>query len=287
MPKTVSGPLLTQNRCSLAYGTPLQIHHVQYDVPVPTMKDVAEPDAGPAEQLPTSIFIAFITLTEVLARYLEHIYHVSKDIPPNSASASDFEILLSSWEGKLTDEVRRIVIRGTDINAAGAANLRLGYLAVKLLLKRIQLDLDRARQPVKQDTESQYFFQAQRASEEMVHLVQELDHPHLCGFWLPVLAFSLTSATTFLLKASLQSVSEAGIQTPSYRIARDMVDTLRRHRRDSSWDLADHCLESCSNIVEKIGNWCENPGWTWTDDSGFLDLMSLDLSGLDEFAAGF
>jgi hypothetical protein len=271
----------------LAYGTPLQIHHAQHDVPVPAVKDVAETDVGLAQNLSSSIFIAFITLTEVLGRYLEHIYHVSKDFPPLPVSTSDFEILLSSWEGKLTDEVRRIVIRGTDINATGAPNLRLAYLAVKLLLKRIQLDLDRVGQPVKQDTDSQYFFQAQRASEEMVHLVQELNHFHLCGFWLPVLAFSLTSATTFLLKASLQSVSETGIQTPSFRMARDMVDTLRRHRRDCSWDLANHCLETCSDIVEKIGNWCESSSWTFTDDSGFLDLMSLDLSALDEFSAGF
>lgn len=223
----------------------------------------------------------------MLGRYLRHIYQISKDAPQRSASACEFEILLSSWERNLTDDVRRIVIRGTDINAAGAPNLRLAYLSVKLLLKRIQLDLDKSERPIQQDTESQYFFQAQSVSEEMVHLVQELTGPHLCGFWLSVSAFSLTSATTFLLKAALQSFSETGIQSSSYRMARDMIDTLRLHRKEFSWDLADHCLETCGDIIEKIGNACESSTWTFTDDSEFLDMMNLDLSVLDEFSAGF
>lgn len=194
----------------------------------------------------------------------------------------DLELVLNEWEEALSDDVRRLVIRGTDLSAPGAANFRLAYLAVKLLLRRIQLDLDKATSQGKEDCVSQYYMQAQRAADEIVHLVQELRAPHLRGFWVPVIAFSFTSATTFLLRCALRLKNSR--QSAPLTTAKDMIRTLRTYRQNFSWDLADNCLATCGDIVEKIE--AEN----LDSSTGFPDFeafMDMDMSVLDDFFTGF
>ncbi|KAF7592696.1 hypothetical protein BBP40_012598 [Aspergillus hancockii] len=273
--------------CSLAYGTPLQIHRAQYDVPLPTMDDLCSPGASRLQIAASAVFIALTTLTEVLGRYLEHVYKFSRNTPyPPETSPVDLERLLSEWEESLSDDIRRVVLRGTHLNTPGAANFRLAYLAVKLLLRRIQLDLDTAITHVDDDTASPFYTQAQWAAEEIVHLVEELDESHFRGFWIPVHAFSLTSATTFLLRCGLRRGNLNG--NAPLKLARDMISTLRSHRDNFNWDLADNCLANCSELVEKIGS-AETGGDSlmsaFPDFQGHLDIMSPSV--LDELLIGF
>ncbi|KAE8153751.1 fungal-specific transcription factor domain-containing protein [Aspergillus avenaceus] len=214
--------------CSLAYGTPLQVHRAQYDVPFPTVDDLSS----------------------------------------------------------LTDDVRRIVLRGTNLDIPGAANFRLAYLAVKMLLRRIQLNLNRSAPHVEDDNASPYYSYAQSAAEDIVYLVQELREPHLHGFWIPAHAFSLTSATMFLLRCGLRRTDQ-NRNTP-LKIARDMIDTLRAHRRDFDWDLADNCLECCGELVERISDTSldgEGLGSDLQDIEGDF-TFDLDSIGLEEFFFG-
>ncbi|KAB8279670.1 fungal-specific transcription factor domain-containing protein [Aspergillus minisclerotigenes] len=271
--------------CSLAYGTPLQIHRAQYDVPYPTMEDLCSPNASHSQIAAALVFLSLITLTDVLSTYLQHVYKVSESTAyPPEMSSVDLERLLTDWEESLSGDVRRIALRGTHLNAPGAANFRLAYLAVKLLLRRIQLDLDADNMKADDDTTSPFYTQAQRAAEEIVHLVRELDEPHLRGFWIPVHAFSLTSATTFLLRSGLRR-RNAHSNAP-LKLAEDMISTLRTHRDRFSWDLADNCLTTCSDLVEKLSS-AEAGNDSLSADPAFQDIEFYNSSFLDELLMGF
>jgi len=88
-----------------------------------------------------SCFMAFTTLTEVLGRCLEHVYHLEKDFSKKQVESQfDLENYLINWEDSLNDSLRRLVIRGTNLVGRGAANLRHSYLSVKLLIRRSQLE---------------------------------------------------------------------------------------------------------------------------------------------------
>lgn len=246
-------------RCSLAYGTPLQIHRAQYDVAFPVIDDLCTPNSTPSEVAAASVFVALTTLTEVLAQYLEHVYNVSNsgEFPFSKMSAMNLERALSAWEESLSDGIRRIVVRGTNLDAPGAANFRLAYLAVKLLLRRLQLDADRPSAATIENYDedgmgSPFYIQAQRAAEEIVHLMQELDESHFRGFWIPVNALCLTSATTFLLRTALRKRNSTTSLNAPLNISRDMIQVLRSHRQRFAWDLADDCLAACGELVDKI-----------------------------------
>ncbi|KAJ5742730.1 uncharacterized protein N7511_011131 [Penicillium nucicola] len=236
--------------CSLAYGTPLHIHREQYDVPFPSIDDMCSTGGSLCQRTAASIFIALTGLTDVLSRFLEHVYSVSKESRQSEMSAIQLENLLNEWEESLNGDVRRLVLRGTDLQGPGAANLRLAYLAVRLLLRRIQLDINKSIVQPEDDTISPYYMNAQRAAEDIAHLVQELDETQLRGFWIPVHAFSINSATMFLLRSGLLMRHQSR-NTP-LKTANDIINTLQSHRRKFDWDLADNCLDNCTDLVEKI-----------------------------------
>ncbi|EQL28806.1 hypothetical protein BDFG_08490 [Blastomyces dermatitidis ATCC 26199] len=208
----------------------------KHDVPIPNAEDLCPPGASPSSIAATSVFISLITLTDVLGRYLEYIYHVAKSSPdPFEISATNPKLLLGKWEQTLSDDIRKAVMRGTHLDAPGAANLRLSYLAVKLLLRRIQLDRDRGPLPVEETFDCPFYLRAQRAAEDIVHFVQELDESHCRGFWIPANGFTLTSAMSFLLRSALRSRnSSAHNNNTPLKLARDMIDALQHPRRDFS-----------------------------------------------------
>lgn len=272
--------LVPPRRCSLAYGTPLQIHRAQYDVPFPTVNDLCAESASPDHRAAASVFIALATLTEVLACYLEHVYNVAKDSShSNDPPAIELEQTLGEWEESLSDDIRRFVLRGTNLDVPGAANFRLAYLAVKLLLRRIQIDLNKRSMEVEDDT-SPFYHHAQRAAEEIVLLVQELNETQLRGFWIPVHAFSLTSATTFLLRSGLRGKSQH--RTRPLRIARDMAKTLQAHRRNFDWDLADDCLCHCVGLIEKVAMTEGDGDVSLHGIPDFSDNLDIDASVLED-----
>jgi hypothetical protein len=125
---------------------------------------------------------------------------------------------------------------------------------------------------VEDDTLSPFYMHAQRAAEEIAYLVQELDETQCSGFWIPVHAFSLTSATMFLLRSGLRMKSR-GRNTP-LKIARDMVNALQAHRQKFDWDLADNCLTSCGELLDRIG--------AAESDSGVAAAPASEFPGIPE-----
>ncbi|CEL02244.1 hypothetical protein ASPCAL03415 [Aspergillus calidoustus] len=258
--------------CSLAYGTPLQVHRAQYDVPLPSVDDICPHPCSPREKAAASVFVALTTLTDVLAHYLEHVYSVSRTFQPISLSEADLEQIIRDWEESLGDDVRHLVLRGTKLDIPGAANFRLAYLSVNLLLYRIQLNMNKSSLQVEDGTLSLFYMHAQRAAEEIAYLVQELDEAQCSGFWIPVHAFSLTSAASFLLRSGLRMKSR-GRNTP-LKIARDMVNALQAHRQNFDWDLADNCLTSCGELLDRIG--------AAESDSGVAAAPASEFPGIPE-----
>lgn len=233
-----------------------------------------------------SIFVALTSLTEVLSCYLEHVYSVSK-VFTMEKSAAELEQHLSEWEVSLSDDIRRLLLRGAHLHAPGAANFRLAYLSVKLLLRRIQLGLDKSTRQFDEETVSPFHTHAQRAAEDIVNLMQELDESHLNGFWIPVNAFSLTSSTTFLLRSALRMKTSNHRNAP-LRMAKNMIDTLHSYQQDFSWDLADHCLANCGDLLERINSVEASGGDAWSPGfPDFSEYLDLDASMLDEHFPGF
>ncbi|KAL4806233.1 fungal-specific transcription factor domain-containing protein [Aspergillus unguis] len=278
--------LIHDRWCSLAYGTPLQVHRAQYDVPLPTVNDICPNTAPEHEKAAASVFVAFASLTDILARYLEHVCSVSKEFSQSTVSEIRLEQILRDWEDSLGDDVRHIVLRGIHLDIPGAANFRLAYLSVKLLLRRLQLSTNKASLQIADDMASPFYMHAQRAAEEIAYLVQELDESQFQGFWIPVHAFSLTSATMFLLRSGLRMRNETR-NTP-LKIAHDMVNTLQSHRRNFDWDLADNCVAHCRELLDRIGM-AETDNTAAPEFTGIPDGLEIDPSVFEDLLgnAGF
>lgn len=205
-------------------------------------------------------------------------------------STAGLERTLGEWEESLSGDIRRLALRGTRLDVPGAANFRLAYLAVKLLLRRIQLDLCKNAAQAVDDATELYHMNAERVAEEIAHLVQELDESQLRGFWIPAHAFSITSATMFLLRNGLRGRHQS--HNTSLKIAKDMIKTLQSHRRNFDWDLADHCLTHCSELVDKIGRdqddndtfmpEIRDPSENWDIDPSVMDELFFGVTGLAE-----
>jgi hypothetical protein len=233
-----------------------------------------------------SCFIALTTLTQVLGHCLEHVYHLERGLPSQQEdSPHRLESLLTGWEDSLDDNLRRLVIRGTSLNGPGVANLRLCYLAVKLLIQRTQLDWDRVSLQIN-DIDSRHYIQVRRIAEEIVDFVRELNEDHFGDFWIPLNAYSLTSATTFLMRSALNSRGQT--HNPPLNLARTMINTLESHRSTYNWDLADNCLLNCKDLVAKIELACEESSINTQEFQDFLsDDLDRDIAALNGLLPGF
>ncbi|KAM0276895.1 hypothetical protein ACHAQH_006267 [Verticillium albo-atrum] len=136
----------------------------------------------------------------------------------------------------------------------GASNLRLAYLSIKLLLRRIELNRDKeTANSLPHKLENRYM-EVRRTAEEIVSLVQEFEEAQLGDFWLPVAAFTFSHTVTFLIRCALETEdSPLGLsQSPSLNMAKELLDALRQHQAHRGWDLADISLAQHSEIVDKL-----------------------------------
>jgi hypothetical protein len=236
---------------SVAYGTPSHISASQYDVPLPCPQFFEQCTQDARESKATLVFAALAGLTDVLAHYLEVLYDTTKS---RRADTAGLEHRLNQWIDRLESSVRHIITRGNDLTLPGAANLRLAYLSVQLLLRKFTLEEDTASEDPGSAALANRYIQVRRTAEDIVILVQELQPEQLGDFWMPVSAFVFQSATTFLIRCALETQESVGglAQSSSLRLASDLLAALRSHRQDSGWDLGDICLAQHSEVVEKL-----------------------------------
>jgi hypothetical protein len=198
-----------------------------------------------------SVFIALVKLTDVVYHHLQYIYNVDKDRPNNT---TDLELVLNNWVESLTGTVRLTILRGSHLDVPGASNLRLSYLTTRLLLQRIELESNKKLFQAQDRRLANRYIQGRRTAEEILLLTQELTPEQLGDFWLSSHAFLYPATVNYLLRCGLETEdSPAGlVQSASFRIAHELVNTLRAHKEKYSWDLADVCLAQHAEIVDKI-----------------------------------
>ncbi|KXH61980.1 fungal specific transcription factor domain-containing protein [Colletotrichum salicis] len=237
---------------SLAYGTPPQLRSGQHDVSLPTVEQLCGSAPNPIDYEATSVYLAFVALARFLDRFLERIYDLEKTL---TTGPWDLEVLLTQWEDSLDNNIRRRIIRGGEsLDIPGSANLRLAYLYIRLLLRKWELDAEKAANA--DHTSSipmRCYLEVRRAAEEIVLLVQELKGPQLGDYWLPLLTFAFTSTTKFLLRCALETENTVSglAQSMSLKLARDLINALQVHRQ-KAWDVGDLCIAQYSEVIEKL-----------------------------------
>ncbi|KAI1049800.1 hypothetical protein LB506_001393 [Fusarium annulatum] len=237
---------------SLSHGTPPLISPTLNDVPQPFVQDICGEGSSSEQALNASVYIALVRLTEVLDLHLRHVHQFS--LSDETTDTTHLELALNNWIETLSDGIRRVVIRGNNLKIPGAANLRLSYLTVRLLLQRIELEAEKRVRDTGDSRLLNRYMQARRTAEDILILTQELQPEHLADCWLPSSAFAFSTTVSFLLRCALETEnSTAGlVQSSSLKIASDLLSALREHKEKHAWDLGDICLAQHADVVEKL-----------------------------------
>ncbi|KAF5719766.1 transcriptional regulatory [Fusarium mundagurra] len=237
---------------SLSHGTPPLISPTLNDVPQPLVEHLCGEGSSSEQALNASVYIALVGLTEVLDLHLRHVHQFS--LSDESTDTTHLELALNNWIETLSDDIRRVVIRGNNLKIPGAANLRLSYLTVRLLLQRIELEAEKRVRGTGDSRLLNRYMQARRTAEDILILTQELQPEHLADCWLPSSAFAFSTTVSFLLRCALETEnSTAGlVQSSSLKIASDLLSALREHKEKHAWDLGDICLAQHVDVVEKL-----------------------------------
>ncbi|ODA82178.1 hypothetical protein RJ55_00684 [Drechmeria coniospora] len=280
--KTWWALLLHDRWISLAHGTPPHISRDQCNVPLPELEYLCDDDPSDKQVRTASVFIALCNLTNVLDNHLQHVYRLGRDRPWGTTK---LELSLNGWVESLAGCTRLIVVRGSNLEIPGAANLRLAYLTTRLLLQRIELESAKQTYPPANQNLMNRYIEARRTSEEILFLVQELQPQQLGDFWLSVSAFAFPATVNFLLRCGLESESSLSrlAQSTSFRIARGLIDALRSHQEVSGWDLGDVCLAQHADVVDKVLGGAlpdEQRNFTMAD---IEDFVMPDISFLDQY----
>ena len=249
---------------SLTHGTPPHIRQTHHDVPLPKRTSPDEPGR---------IFEVLASLSTVLGTYLEGLYAISEGANI-AALARNLLFDLNTWTDMLPGDIRRILVRGSDLNTPGTANLRLCYLALKFFNLRLDLSVEEADIPLGQAS-GERMVEARRSAEDIVLFVQELSMKQLGDFWLPTAAFVLSSTTTFFLRLAVQvdfPVFESPTQSLSLSLARELINSLRSHKELHGWELGDICLTQYADVVDRL--WDQHVPTeldvTWLDSAPFI-----------------
>ncbi|KAI1207161.1 fungal-specific transcription factor domain-containing protein [Annulohypoxylon truncatum] len=238
---------------SLAYGTPPHIQRSFYDVPQPKVEYQLNQADSPRRLSAMAIFVALSRLTDILDYYLQYLYQVDKEA---DTLVTSLELRLNRWVESLDDDARQVITRGASLHVPGAPNLRLAYLSIQLLTHRIRMENTRSRAELDEDSLANQYIQIRRTAEDIVCLVQELQEKQLGDFWLPISSFIFPSTVTFLLRCALETGKSPNdlAGNSSFKLARDLITVLRRHRDTSGWDLGDICLAQHAEVIEKLAS---------------------------------
>lgn len=234
---------------NFAQGTPPYISKNHYDVPLPTLELLTTGRGTSMKHVRAAeVFIHLCKLTEIVGDVLPLIYHIRSGNDTIAAEqTSRSEIELNRWiESRppwmnLQDFQNRPAV-------PGLVNLQLCFLAVRMLLRRIAWHEISQRES---EPASSWLSGCQAAAEDIVRLVVSLQKQELRGFWLPYNAHHFTSAVTLLLRCALQT-NFPEVRRQCMTNARTLVDTLRQHFEEHSWDLAETALVSSESILRRI-----------------------------------
>lgn len=242
---------------------------------MPTVEMLTNSTSSESDRQAAAVFTALVGLSDVLLDCLDIVHCVTYN-PGSFLWGLDNR--LQTWTEATTGGLRRILLRGSDFSWPGAANLRLAYPSVRFFHNRLALEHQRLSMADTTEVKDQYY-QTRWAAEEIVILLQELRRENIQDFWLPQLAFSITSIMFFLMRSAIQleDTSVGLASNGALILARDLMVALRMHKQRDGWDLGDTCLTQYSDVLDKIeamGLWVD-PGLF---DPTLLESLVSDVS---------
>ncbi|KAF2962740.1 hypothetical protein GQX73_g10831 [Xylaria multiplex] len=270
---------------SVTHGTPQQLRASQHDVPSLKLLAVADDERATNDLTMYSTFEALARLSEVLETYLDHVFNLNQERGNSNGKLRVLlEKKLAQWEDHLPSELRRSILRGTNMSIPGSANLRLSYLYIRLLTQRLGVDDAKESQPMNSEDLDHRLMYARQAAESIVLFVQELDDISLRDFWLSFNAFTLSGTVAFLFRCALEFEQGVGgvAQSRYLKLARDLVVALQVHQRRMNWDLGNICIAQYATVLENIAKnnrpleAISDLQQIWQSDSAEFDRMLLN-----------
>lgn len=245
-------------RASLSHGTPPHIHKSVWDVPLPDSDSLLISMPSDAE-FPSDAriqgaysFIALCSLTSLLGKILPLIYVL--ETPPLESSFRELrrhETALNEWEETLPSWLCPTSPR-FERKAAGALNLQLSFLAVKLCLSRIALlEIHRSNESAADEDRMYYRSRCRKAARAVIDFATSLERDEIHTFWLPYTAYHFTSAATLTLRCALEA-ENADTARECVASAKKLMSFLRDKKNNANWDLTDICLGQCEAVVDRL-----------------------------------
>jgi hypothetical protein len=236
-------------RSSLAHGTPPLVHRQNYDVPVPGAihtRNTAGADGGSE-----STFTHLCTLSQILGDLLSLVYSLQNDHDGTMRSIRRAECGIDEWERRLPVSLQQRQDPAIG-SPNGTSNLHFCHLSVRLLLCRIAFKATLAESTTSVSEARSYRLAVLReAAFALTDFVTTLTPAQLSEFWLPYTAHLLVTATTILLRCLLESTDLGTKRLCAVKLVQ-LRSRLKTARQESDWDLADFCLERCSDPIGKI-----------------------------------
>lgn len=132
-------------RGSFGHGVPPQIAKIQYDVPLPSV-DILVTSASPTSEhiKAANCHIALCKLTEILGELLPLVYRLQpKSTRETTERLRHIRTDLDLWEHSLPEWLKS-PWPASESSFGGVCSLHLGFLAMKVLVCRVELHV-RAR----------------------------------------------------------------------------------------------------------------------------------------------
>ncbi|KAJ0426726.1 fungal-specific transcription factor domain-containing protein [Aspergillus carlsbadensis] len=269
--RTWWGILIHDQWASLSHGTPPHIHQSQWDVPLPgtdsLLVDLTTGQGCPPDARVQGghSFVALCSLTTILGQILPLIYALeTQSLDHSFRTLRRHETTLNEWEEGLPSWLRP-TSPAFERKAAGALNLQLSFLAVKLCLARMALlEIHRSNEPTAEEDKLYYRSRCRKAARAVIEFTTTLSAHEIDAFWLPYTAYHFTSAATMTLRCALEAES-ADTAQECVASAKSLIDFLRQMKDELNWDLADICLGQCEAVVDRLCDtnnldmWRKNP----------------------------
>lgn len=187
---------------------PPQLAKNQYDVPLPTIDVLLPRGSRTTERLRAAhCHIALCRLTEILGELLPLVYGLQhRQTRETSKKVRQIRTDLDAWEDCLP-ELLRSSTNNSEGRIAGTSSLQLAFLAVKMLVSRVELNVRCVPNPVTtlgtemlttyhlqevnnaetDNPEARRYFQTEcrKSAEDIVRFISSLESQNFKEFWLP------------------------------------------------------------------------------------------------------
>ncbi|PVI02190.1 hypothetical protein DM02DRAFT_313408 [Periconia macrospinosa] len=252
------GVLITDHWSSISHGLPPQISKRFYDVPRPTLATLLPSTSmtgkfGPtdAQKHATTNFIHLCALTELLGEILPLVYEVqpvASDFD-SIAHASTSDHAIQNSKARLDVLERQLPPWQPQARKPGLSNLWFCFLSMRLLVSRVTLRAAVVGGDVARKKAG--LGELHGAAKGVLEFVLKLGQSEFTDFWFPYVTHLLVQALTVSLRCTLETEPLEARQA-SISMLQRVLDHIRHARDNFDWDVADYCIERCSDSVSKV-----------------------------------